>query len=935
MLYLLVDLGGFSQLNKVYPETGARILKEVSTALDNAGCVDSMHSGGYVLSSFDGTDETHHHRMVEAGSRVLESLAEYTEDLLGYTLFSTVMDPELSRDVYDDVLREYRKVTRDKAFVISAAAESVFRSYADLEPDGDYYVLNGLRTEPPSSITRLGWLVEDEERIEALLDEITDHLNGELRDTAIVVFGLPEAGLEQVLEQAMLRFSGLNSLSDFPVFRGRGSNNPDVFEDLRKECERMAEYQSGTGTETESGNGPRNGKEGGRYKSWDLSDTEETRLVSSLIFTAGLRLDGMEQAGAPPVVIVEYPEEMTDRAAGVLSAIVNGLSRARWVLPVIVSRYGNSGKLDLRMDTSAVYLPPPRHPGQPVETPVGTPVAAPASAFDETETRFSVESCPGLEHDKYRPVEWYPRWFLAHRCIDSGVYAEALYLAGIMEGVLGKDGFLKVATAVSKEKHKTPFLVSDLERYGIIRWRDSLVCIPGPWADTDLLGLDSDRIQDIRKLALDALLHLILNRKLSLSYRVVRCLSTLDQSGKADNVIQLYIRCLQDARRHAEVQDIQSWSVTSELYAAQGTLSQELEKARYALSRGDNDNAFSLAKQIVHTAQSSDDQEMVVEAHIVFGRTFLRLSRVRQAWRHFGIAAEKALSVRRKRCRAEALILKGAAAFLLGEYIDLKMILNEVSSHPEILPHRDLVLAAESLKMRYLMEMGWYEDAGVAAERACNDARILSCHDGARRFLAWSARAMALDGDPDRAVAVLSREPVLFETRLFLLEAYILSGRYGEALELLSDEKQEYPVVSQTWTGYPEFSGFSVAEGLTESPQDTQTPKRWEWTLGIIVRAALGITRENDPAELESFARSLGSSPADPSAHLYHFALAKVLELTQPENTAGRSAVLGRALKILRFRAGNLQNSDEMRGYLESHLYNRLLLQEARRFNLT
>jgi hypothetical protein len=173
------------------------------------------------------------------------------------------------------------------------------------------------------------------------------------------------------------------------------------------------------------------------------------------------------------------------------------------------------------------------------------------------------------------------------------------------------------------------------------------------------------------------------------------------------------------------------------------------------------------------------------------------------------------------------------------------------------------------------------------------------------------------------------------ETQVYLAEAMILREDYETVLELLS-QPADLPVPSGRLALYlPWTTGFSWIEDLFVEDVDKRAVLR---NYAVALRGfALG--KGEQPGEGRALfhwlTREQKIPPSDPHTSVILFWYSLTLEQAGDDaESEDRLTLLGRAVKALQERSSRIEDPADKREYLKNVIWNRDLLDKAKRFNL-
>lgn len=359
----------------------------------------------------------------------------------------------------------------------------------------------------------------------------------------------------------------------------------------------------------------------------------------------------------------------------------------------------------------------------------------------------------------------------------------------------------------------------------------------------------------------------------------------------------------------------------------------ELFRAEIALARRSFPDAARLAKDALLNARGQSVPKTEARAHRILGLCALARERPEEGVEYLGNAEEIAAvsydDYERLVCQFYI-----AVAFFTSARLDkaLRQIAQTQESAIRIF-RRDWEAACIFLRARLFMELGRYEQALAEFLDIRAIARAYDFREADARAEIWSARALAYCGRQEEAQTVLARHGGDTEAAFFLAELELLRGNPGKASELLDGLSALAhggfdPAERIFWdSGYRgiERKAFGAA---ADYPYDTDLVRAYTFfARGLDKRdpecasALYRMTREEKIAQ---------DHPAFPLYLYFCFLLLERL----PEPPLDKGTVLSRAFKYLRERSGCIEDAVCGSDFLERNIWNRRLVEAARRYKL-
>ena len=384
-----------------------------------------------------------------------------------------------------------------------------------------------------------------------------------------------------------------------------------------------------------------------------------------------------------------------------------------------------------------------------------------------------------------------------------------------------------------------------------------------------------------------------------------------------------------EARALARLSELEEPSILSTLPA--GIL--ELFRAELAYARREFPEAARFAKDALLSARGASLPKTEARAHRILGLCSMGRERQEEAIEYFENAQDIAASARDDYERMVCRWFTAIALFASGRLDKALKQTSQTEAAALGVFRRDWEAASVFLRARIQMELGRYEEARCGFEEVRCIARAYGFEKAGQRAEIWEARAQAYAGSHLEAEAILERHGEDAEARFFCAELELLRGNPGKAATILDSIKPWShepfdPAEKIFWdSGYRgiERRAFGAA---SDHPYDADL-------LAAYAAFARGLERrEGDYAViLHRMTREDKLSAEHPAFSTYLFFAFLLLErLSQPP--LDKATVLSRAFKYLQERAGRIEDAAGGSDFLERNLWNRRLVEAARRYKL-
>ncbi len=415
---------------------------------------------------------------------------------------------------------------------------------------------------------------------------------------------------------------------------------------------------------------------------------------------------------------------------------------------------------------------------------------------------------------------------------------------------------------------------------------------------------------------------------IDLAQGLVAKLPSLPQSKKAEELLGYHIALHEGTSGPAPINPEKFengfWYAESLLIAA-----------RQMLNQGDIDQARLMAKRAIIEYQQLDDRRGLAASNILFGFLLLKNGKHQDASHYFSIA-ERSQS-RFNLSRIQSIMLPCLSDFTQGKYSRVRQLLEGSDGLISVLYRygsRSWSAAASFILARCYFAMGLFSESYELLSREMNTLQGERLRNVRRIFYSWMARNLVYTKNLEAGLALLENQPNSGEAMVFLAEAMILANRYEEALEILSNPVSHSKHSLSIGQLLPWGSGFSWLEDLYINDVEEQgVLSNYAYGLWCFALGNLGSFEQS----IEGFhwltrEKKLPESDPHISVILYWYSL--IIEKANDSENEDRLTLLGRAVKALQERSSRIEEPADKREYLKNVVWNRELLEKAKRFNL-
>ena len=358
-----------------------------------------------------------------------------------------------------------------------------------------------------------------------------------------------------------------------------------------------------------------------------------------------------------------------------------------------------------------------------------------------------------------------------------------------------------------------------------------------------------------------------------------------------------------------------------------------LFRAELSLARRDFAGAAKSSKEALLSARGDPQPKLEARCHRILGLCALARERSEEAIEYLENAHDISTSARDDYERLLCRWFTSVALFTSGRLDKALKQITEAETISRVVFRRDWEAACLFLRARIHLEIGRYEEARAGFEGVRAIARAYGFEAAGRRAEIWNARAMAYAGCQEAAQAVLSRNETDEEARFFLAELELLRGDPGEAAKILDalspwNHGSFDPAERLFWD-----SGY---RGIERRAFGASSARPFDEDLRSAYACfARGLERREGAwaVQIYRMTREEKLSAENPAFSTYLFFCFLLLErLTEPP--LDKATVLSRAFKFLQERAGRIEDAAAGSDFLERNLWNRRLVEAARRYKL-
>ena len=345
--------------------------------------------------------------------------------------------------------------------------------------------------------------------------------------------------------------------------------------------------------------------------------------------------------------------------------------------------------------------------------------------------------------------------------------------------------------------------------------------------------------------------------------------------------------------------------------------------------------AMVCLKSLLMKVEESEQPEIVGEAYLNLGLSFLGLRKLEEAKEYFSIAQEHSMRFKLTYQYIRSLIMHSVSLLFIGNYSGALRLLEDAAREGDAAGCRNWETLAVFLRGRTFFELGEYEKARVEFQRAMTLALLYNHKKGMPVYYRWLARSFAYDSKYSTAEEILNVLEETPEGDFFLAETYYFLGKNREARELMQKRNLKYK--AETFRPAEQIvykTGFSMVEDLALSGTDGECVLSYLQRSFLTFLIGLTGSANEAAAELFSITREDRLADCDPNIHLYYLFYTLIAPETGETQILDRITLLSKGLKILQERASEIDSPQDRRSYLTKNRWNDILLGEARKYKL-
>ena len=327
MYFLLLELPGLKQLERVSVPAMENIRRDITTALTSVNGETVYDEGDFLLIQLAMSIDSTHHRALEAALQCLALLHTAHETLLGYTLLLDVSE-EPPQAVFHSLRSALFRLRITEALWVGAAIWRQVDSYHQAEVDGEYHRISGDSSGSQSSRNDAHRFVVIERVVEQILSALDKWLRGEEGPGVVQVCGAYHTGALYNLEVALLTlFGGRNDWLSLksPPTADADSLASFIYSLDRVELRDTPNYLNSVERAVWEQNSiildeliryPAHRQTHDRFEHRFL-------VIYRLYFVAALRR--MRAHLLPPIVVLEEVERISEDSFAILASLMDGL----------------------------------------------------------------------------------------------------------------------------------------------------------------------------------------------------------------------------------------------------------------------------------------------------------------------------------------------------------------------------------------------------------------------------------------------------------------------------------------------------------------------------------------------------------------------------------------------------------------------------------
>jgi tetratricopeptide (TPR) repeat protein len=208
MVYLLIRMNFFSQLDALAPDLTEKVVREIDRAGLEAGFPPVSARAGSVLFGLGQRSILDPERSLDFVFRVSSLLEKHREDLMGYQILLSEQEDGLSADIEKALRGLLLRSESEEEILLDAPCRDLFGESVELTARGDFWtvprrVLKPGKHKPPF---HSAWMRSS--MVERVLDALAVNLDQEAKDGILLIVDPQETDRKMLMEHVLGRLFG-------------------------------------------------------------------------------------------------------------------------------------------------------------------------------------------------------------------------------------------------------------------------------------------------------------------------------------------------------------------------------------------------------------------------------------------------------------------------------------------------------------------------------------------------------------------------------------------------------------------------------------------------------------------------------------------------------------------------------------------------------
>lgn len=328
--------------------------------------------------------------------------------------------------------------------------------------------------------------------------------------------------------------------------------------------------------------------------------------------------------------------------------------------------------------------------------------------------------------------------------------------------------------------------------------------------------------------------------------------------------------------------------------------------------------------------------EWEVSAQLLIGKIMLSFQRVEEAVEYFHNASQRKLGDIFFSLTCESSAFIALTHVILGDYSLALSYAQTARTRARERGRRVWERYLGMVRGKLLWELGRYDEAAQEFESLLLLERIYFGNERKERFIAWFSRCMMYQGFTDTSLARLSELEETPEHLFFTAEAHLLNRNFEEALSALNraleldvgEEDFIYPIKLLCLNGFESFENVILKKNHSYDVLYQLIRSLRGFVLFRLGRAA------EAHSEFDYILTAEKQVKMDPYRHLYYFFRTLAHDNGDEGEELTKTTYLSKAFQNLQKIAGRITEPSDRRSYLTGNYWNSKLFHMSKEYKL-